>query len=77
MTPAQTHLKSAVEYAKKWPRWKKWTYGFIAFAIINAIVNPQPQATPEQKAAQAAQDATKEAAEKAERFQNSVAVVIF
>lgn len=50
-----THLKSAVEYAKKWPKWKKWTYGFIAFALINAIVNPAPKQTEAQKAAIAEQ----------------------
>lgn len=55
MTPAQTHLKSAVEYAKKWPKWKKWTYGFIAFALINAVVNPAPKQTEAQKAAIAEQ----------------------
>ena len=56
-----TYLKSALTTASKWPTWKKWTYVFIAFAIINAIANPPPTPTAEQIAAKAAQDVAREA----------------
>lgn len=74
-----SHLKSIADQFGKWPLWAKIIVPLFLLGAINAIVNPQPQATPEQKAAQAAQDAAKEAAEKAERFQKdkeTTAVVI-
>lgn len=65
-----TYLKSALTTASKWPTWKKWTYGFIAFAIINGIVNPAPKPTAEQIAAKAAQEVAREAESAQEKREN-------
>jgi hypothetical protein len=69
-----TYLKSISDTISTWPTWKKVTFGFFVFASIGAVVNPQPQATPEQKAARSAQDAA-EAKEGAQKDLETRAVV--
>lgn len=56
-----TALKSTFETVKKWPTWVKITAAVFAFGAFNAIVNPKPMMTSEQKAAYAEQEKAKDA----------------
>jgi len=65
-----TYLKTITTTIAGWSTRKKWIAGFIVCATINAIVNPPPVPTPEQKAAKAAQAAADDAEKRQEDMEN-------
>jgi len=65
-----TYLKTITTTIAGWSTRKKWIVGFIVCATINAIVNPPPVPTPEQKAAKAAQAAADDAEKRQEDMEN-------
>lgn len=69
-----TQLKAIKDKIAAWPTWAKVTGGILLFTVVNAILNPQPVVTEQQKAAIAQRDAAEEKERNMEKLQTQAVV---